>query len=143
MFPAPLKGTVEEMSKWVEYITFDGESPMSNLRKQNGREKPWKVKFWGVGNENWGCGGNMTAAFYADQYKRFATYCRNYGDNKLYKIAGGPNVDDYNWTETLMKNINPWMMNGLSLHSYTIPKNWENKGSATQFSDEEYFNYHP
>jgi alpha-N-arabinofuranosidase len=82
----------------------------------------------------------MTAAFYADQYKRFATYCRNYGDNKLYKIAGGPNVDDYNWTETLMKNINPWIMNGLSLHSYTIPKTWENKGSATQFSEEEYFN---
>jgi hypothetical protein len=55
-------GSVEEMSKWVEYITFDGESPMSSLRRQNGREKPWKVKFWGVGNESWGCGGNMTSA---------------------------------------------------------------------------------
>ncbi len=50
-------GTVEEMAKWVEYITFDGESPMSALRRQNGRETPWSVKFWGVGNENWGCGG--------------------------------------------------------------------------------------
>ena len=131
-------GTVEEMSKWVEYITFDGESPMANLRKQNGREKPWKVKFWGVGNENWGCGGNMTAAFYADQYKRYATYCRNYGDNRLYKIAGGPNVDDYNWMETLMKNVGPWGMNGVSLHSYTIPKTWGDKGSATQFDENEY-----
>ncbi|GHT67873.1 hypothetical protein AGMMS50239_31850 [Bacteroidia bacterium] len=82
-------GTVEEMSKWVEYITSDGESPMANLRKQNGREKPWKVKFWGVSNENWGCGGNMTAEFYTDQYRRYATYCRNYGDNRLYKIAEG------------------------------------------------------
>jgi len=72
-------GTVEEMSKWVEYITFDGESPMANLRKQNGREKPWAVKYWGVGNECWGCGGNMTSEYYADNYKRFATYCRNYG----------------------------------------------------------------
>lgn len=132
-------GTVEEMSKWVEYITFDGESPMANLRRQNGHEKPWKVKFWGVGNENWGCGGNMTADFYADQYKRYATYCRNYGNNRLFKIAGGPSVDDYNWMETLMKNVNPGLMNGVSLHSYTLPRGWNNKVSATQFGEEDYF----
>lgn len=132
-------GSVEEMSKWVEYITFDGESPMANLRKQNGREKPWSVKFWGVGNENWGCGGNMSAAFYADQYKRYATYTRNYGKNRLYKIAGGPNSDDYEWTETLMKNVGGWLMQGLSLHYYTVPKTWGDKGSATDFNEEEYF----
>jgi alpha-N-arabinofuranosidase len=132
-------GSVEEMSKWVEYITFDGESPMANLRKQNGREKPWKVKFWGVGNENWGCGGNMTAEFYTDHYRRYATYCRNYGDNRLFKIAGGPNGADYHWTETLMKNA-AGHIQGLSLHYYTIPTgNWSNKGSATQFDETEYF----
>lgn len=131
-------GTVEEMSKWVEYITFDGESPMANLRKKNGREKPWKVKFWGVGNENWGCGGNMSADFYADQFKRYATYCRNYGDNRLFRIAGGPNSDDYNWTETMMKKAG-WMMQGLSLHYYTVPKSWSDKGNATQFNEDEYF----
>ena len=131
-------GTVEEMSKWVEYITFDGESPMANLRRQNGREQPWKVRFWGVGNENWGCGGNMTAEFYADQYRRYATYCRNFGDNRLYKIAGGPNTDDYHWTETLMKNVGN-RMQGLSVHYYTVPKDWSNKGSATQFDEAEYF----
>jgi alpha-N-arabinofuranosidase len=132
-------GSVEEMSKWVEYITFDGKSPMADLRKQNGREKPWNVKFWGVGNENWGCGGNMTAEFYADQYKRYATYARNYGNNKLYRIAGGPSSDDYRWTETLMKNVPLNLMNGLSLHHYTITHNWTYKGSATQFTEEEYF----
>jgi alpha-L-arabinofuranosidase len=132
-------GTVEEMSKWVEYITFDGESPMANLRKQNGREKPWHVKFWGVGNENWGCGGNMTASFYADQFKRYGTYCRNYGSNHLVKIAGGPSDDDYNWTETLMKNVNSGLMGGMSLHSYTITKTWADKGSATKFGEDEYF----
>jgi len=131
-------GSVEEMSKWVEYINFDGESPMSNLRKQNGREKPWKVKFWGVGNENWGCGGNMSAEFYSDQYKRYATYCRNYGGNRLYRIAGGPNSDDYNWMEVMMKNAG-WMMQGISLHYYTVPKNWGDKGSATHFNEDEYF----
>jgi len=131
-------GSVEEMSKWGEYITFDGESPMANLRKKNGREKPWNVKFWGGGNENWGCGGNMNADYYADLYLRYATYCRNYGENRLYKIAGGPNVDDYGWTETLMKKIGG-RMNGLSLHYYTVPNTWNEKGSATDFDDREFF----
>ena len=132
-------GTVEEMSKWVEYINFDGVSPMADLRRQNGREKAWGVKYWGVGNENWGCGGRMTAAFYADQYKRYATYCRNYGENRLLKIAGGANTTDYNWTETLMREIPHGMMWGISLHYYTT--NWSNKGSATQFGEDRYFEY--
>ncbi len=132
-------GTVEEMSKWVEYITSDGESPMANLRKENGREKPWKVQYWGVGNENWGCGGNMTSEGYAENYRRYATYCRNYGDNRLYKIAGGPNVDDYNWMETMMKNIPHHMMRGVSLHNYTFTRRWEDKGNATGFTEDEYF----
>ena len=132
-------GSVEEMSKWVEYISFDGQSPMAELRKQNGREKPWKVKFWGVGNENWGCGGNMTAEYYADQYKRYATYCRNYGNNRLFRIAGGPNANDYHWMETLMKNIPLYLLDGVSLHYYTVPGSWENKNSATNFTEGEYF----
>jgi alpha-N-arabinofuranosidase len=133
-------GTVEEMSKWVEYITFDGESPMANMRRENGRDKPWKVKFWGVGNENWGCGGNMTPEYYSNLYRNYATYCRNYGDNRLQKIAGGANSSDYNWTEVLMKNVGAGQMWGLSLHHYTVPKGWGpgGKGSATQFSEDEY-----
>ena len=130
-------GSVEEMSKWVEYINFDGVSPMADLRRKNGRDKPWNVKYWGVGNENWGCGGNMTAEFYADQYRRYATYTRNYGDNRLLKIAGGANSTDYNWTETLMRDVPHNMMWGISLHYYTT--NWEKKGSATNFSEKEYF----
>jgi alpha-L-arabinofuranosidase len=132
-------GSVEEMSKWVEYITFDGQSPMAELRRKNGRDKPWKVSFWGVGNENWGCGGNMTAEFYADQYKRYATYCRNYGNNRLFKIAGGANTNDYHWTETLMKNVSANMLGGISLHYYTVPGGWDKKGSATSFTEKEYF----
>jgi len=133
-------GTVDEMSKWVEYITFDGESPMANLRRENGRDKPWKVRFWGVGNENWGCGGNMTPEFYSDQYRRYATYCRNYGNNQLYKIACGSNGSDFDWTDVLMKNTSRYMQ-GLSLHHYTIPTgDWGKKGSATYFDESEYFN---
>ncbi|WP_145141598.1 alpha-N-arabinofuranosidase [Paenibacillus sp. Y412MC10] len=132
-------GTVQEMSEWVEYMTFDGESPMANWRKENGREQPWKLKYFGVGNENWGCGGNMRPEYYADLYRRFQTYVRNYGDNKIYKIAGGANVDDYNWTEVLMKNAG-WLMDGLSLHYYTIPGDfWLGKGSALDFEEGEWF----
>ena len=131
-------GSVQEMSEWVEYMTFDGESPMANLRKQNGREKPWKVSFLGVGNESWGCGGNMTPAYYSDLYRRYQTFARNYGNNRLMKVAGGANVADYNWTETQMRNIPLDQMWGLSLHYYVHPGGWDNKGSATKFSDQQY-----
>ncbi len=130
-------GSVQEMSQWVEYLNFDGISPMADLRRVNGREQAWGVKYWGVGNENWGCGGNMTADFYADQYRRYATFCRSYGKNRLYKIAGGANSADLNWTEILMKKIPHRMMDGLSLHYYTT--NWSNKGSATEFGEDLYF----
>lgn len=131
-------GTVEEMSKWVEYMTFDGESPMSKLRAENGREKPWKVNFLAVGNESWGCGGNMTPEAYADNYRRYQTFCRNYGSNRLMKVAGGANADDYHWTEVLMQKVPVNMMWGLSLHYYTLPGDWDKKGSATQFTASEY-----
>ncbi|MCM3164160.1 alpha-N-arabinofuranosidase [Metabacillus litoralis] len=132
-------GTVQEMSEWVEYMTFDGESPMANWRQENGREKPWELTYFGVGNENWGCGGNMRPEYYADLYRRYQTYVRNYGNNKIYKIAGGANVDDYNWTEVLMREAGR-LMDGLSLHYYTIPGEfWTGKGSATGFPEDEWF----
>lgn len=133
-------GTVEEMAKWVEYVNFNGVSPMAALRKENGREAPWRVTYWGIGNENWGCGGNMTAEYYAGEYKRYATYARNYPGTPLRKVAGGANSRDYNWTEVCMKNIRGNQMWGLSLHHYTIPTgNWSKKGSATKFDEKEYF----
>lgn len=132
-------GSVQEMSEWVEYLTFDGESPMANWRRENGREEPWKLKYFGVGNESWGCGGHMRPEYYADLYRRYQTFVRNYGDNRIYKIAGGANVDDYNWTEVVMKNAH-WLMDGLSLHYYTIPGDfWLGKGSSTDFTEEEWF----
>lgn len=127
-------GTVQEMSEWVEYMTFDGESPMANWRKENGKEDAWKVKYFGIGNENWGCGGNMRPEYYADLYRRFQTYVRNYGDNKIFRIAGGPNVDDYNWTEVLMREA-AHLMDGLSLHYYVHANGFWEKGPATGFPE--------
>ncbi len=131
-------GTVQEIQEWIEYITFDGTSPMANWRKENGREEPWRLKYFGVGNENWGCGGNMRAEYYADEYRRYQTYVRNYGENRIYKIACGPNVADYHWTEVLMREASR-MMDGLSLHYYTVPGTWQSKGSATDFDEQDWF----
>jgi alpha-N-arabinofuranosidase len=114
-------GTVQEMSEWVEYMTFAGKSPMTDLRKKNGRASPWKLKYFGIGNENWNCGGRMTAEYYADRYMNFNLYCRNYGDNVLYRIACGPRYDNYHWTEVMMKKCVDFM-DGLSLHYYTHVK---------------------
>ncbi|MEJ5189056.1 MAG: alpha-N-arabinofuranosidase [Breznakiellaceae bacterium] len=131
-------GTVQEMSEWVEYITFEGESPMANWRRSNGREKPWRLPYFGVGNENWGCGGNMRPEYYADLYRRYQTYVRQYGPNPIYKIACGPAGDDYHWTEVLMREAGRFMQ-GLSLHYYTVPGGWAKKNSATQFSEDDWY----
>ena len=132
-------GTVKEMSDWIEYMTSDNVSPMADLRRSNGREKPWKLKYFGIGNENWGCGGNMRPEYYADLYRHYQTYCRNYSGNELYKVACGPSGDDYNWTDKLLESVKPWHTKAISLHYYTVPSgNWEKKGSATEFDSGEY-----
>lgn len=134
-------GTPQEMANWIEYINYGGESTLANLRKSNGHPDPYHVSFWGVGNESWGCGGNMTPEYYSDLYKRYANFCENYPGSPLKKIASGANGDDFHWTEVLMKNILPDQMWGISLHYYTIPTgHWGKKGSATQFDEQEYFN---
>lgn len=129
-------GTVQELAEWVEYITAES-GPMAELRKQNGREKPWKLKYLGVGNESWGCGGNFTPEYYANVYRRYQTYCREFDGNKLYKIASGASDYDYDWTEVMMKNAGRYM-DGISLHYYTV-ENWNKKGSATVFDTEGYY----
>ncbi len=130
-------GTVREMRDWVEYITFEGRSPMADLRKENGREQPWKLPYFGVGNENWGCGGNMRAEYYADEYKRYATYVRSQGGNPIKRIACGPSDDNDHWTEVMMREAGR-MMDGLALHHYTLVGPWRKKGSATGFTAAEY-----
>jgi alpha-N-arabinofuranosidase len=133
-------GTVQEFSQWVEYCNFDGVSPMADLRKKNGRAEPWDVKFWGIGNESWGCGGNMRPEFYADNYRRYAVYARAYG-KPVYKIACGPSDANYNWTKVVMEKTcgeGGRPPDGLSLHYYTVPGEWARKGSATEFGEAEW-----
>ncbi len=140
-------GTVREMSEWVEYLTRDDDSPMAALRRRNGRDEPWKVPFWGLGNEAWGCGGNMNADHFANLARQYGTYVRDHGGNKVYKIAAGANVDDYSWTETLMKALSHLgcahdprgFYQALSLHYYTYNGAWDDKGKATRFDEDEYY----
>lgn len=140
-------GTVQEMSEWVEYMTFNGVSPMADLRAKNGHEEPWTVDFFGVGNENWGCGGNMNPEFYGNMYRRYQTFVRDYnGNKKIQKIACGANADDYEWTQEVMKTCfrrtapsQHGLMDGLSLHYYTVPENWDHKGSATEFAEKDWY----
>ncbi|MCM1568647.1 MAG: alpha-N-arabinofuranosidase [Roseburia sp.] len=138
-------GTVQEMSEWVEYMTFKGVSPMADMRAANGHEEPWKIDYFGVGNENWGCGGNMRPEYYGDLYRRYQTYIRNYdGANPIYKVACGANADDYHWTRKVLETTfdhGNGFMNGLSLHYYTVPYgNWQHKGQATGFHEKDWYN---
>lgn len=132
-------GSVQEMMQWVEYMTSDADSPLANLRRQNGRERPWRLSYFGVGNESWGCGGNMRPEFYADNYRRYNTFVKNYGAHPIQRIACGANGFDYEWTEVLMARA-AGHMHGLSLHWYTLPSGvWgPQKGSATQFGEDEW-----
>jgi len=132
-------GTPREMADWIEYITFSGDSSLARQRRKNGREEPWELPYFGVGNENWGCGGEMRAEYYADLYRRYGTYVRQFGESDIYKIACGASGDDYHWTQVLMERAAA-RMDGLSLHYYTTPRDdWESKGAATGFSEKEWF----
>lgn len=132
-------GTVQELADWVQYVNFEGTSPMSKWRKENGKEKPWKVRMWGVGNEVWGCGGNMKPEHYANIYRQYATFMTDWtNSDSLFRVASGANVADYNWTEVMMRDIPRNMLEGVALHHYSFVE-WTNKGSSTDFTEEQYF----
>ncbi len=132
-------GGVQELADWVQYTNFKGKSPMSDLRRENGRDEPWGVKYWGIGNEAWGCGGNMRPEYYADIYKKYVTFMSDADvEGGIYKIASGASNDDYNWTEVLMKNIPKNMLQGVALHHYSVI-DWSVKGPDVNFDEDTYF----
>ena len=131
-----------ETAEWLEYMTSEKESSLAMARRENGHPAPYAVHFLGIGNESWGCGGNMTPEHYTDEYRQFATYAKNYnpeqvGDKRMLKIASGANVADYNWTEVFMKNKSA-DVDGLSLHYYSGFENWPPYQPASGFDETEY-----
>lgn len=133
-------GTVQELSDWLQYVNGKpNTSPMSKWRVQNGRTEPWNVGIWGVGNEAWGCGGNMKPEYYANVYRQYATYMADWSNSEnRFRVASGASDDDYNWTEVLMRDIPLNMMEGVAMHHYSTVK-WSEKGSATDFTEQQYF----
>ena len=131
-------GSVQEMADWIEYLTSESKSSLANLRRKNGREKPFKVAFFGIGNEAWGCGGNMTPDHYANLYKTYATFLKAPEASRPKMIASGGNDYDTKWTDVLSKNLKGQTA-GISFHYYTIPTGkWEVKGMATGFAEGEW-----
>jgi alpha-N-arabinofuranosidase len=125
----------QEMANWVEYMTSDLPTTLANERRANGRAKPWNVKYIGIGNETWGCGGNMTPEYSADLHKRYQTFIKTPGDKPIIKVASGANGDNENWTEVLLARAKD-QMNAISLHYYTLPTgDWGKKGPATGFDE--------
>jgi alpha-L-arabinofuranosidase len=119
-------------------MTSDTNSTLVQERRKNGRDKPWKVPFFGVGNETWGCGGNMRPEYFADLYRQYQTFVKAPSDNSPLKIASGANSDDYRWTEVVMSQAAKYM-DAYSVHYYTIPSGvWKKKGASVGFTEDEW-----
>jgi alpha-N-arabinofuranosidase len=133
-------GSVQEATEWVEYVNHaNGASQLTDLRRQNGRDKPWNVKYWGVGNESWDCGGHMNVNQYINEFNKYATLMTSYNNTEgLFRIAVGPGTDDFKWTEALMREIPRKLIEGISIHHYSVI-DWSKKSDAVNFTEEEYF----
>ncbi len=136
-------GTVREMRDWVEYMNGEKDTTITRQRSQNGSPYPLGVFYFGIGNENWGCGGNMSPEFYAEEFKRYATYVSAASGNVLFKIACGANGDNYDWTRgffaEITGNMNPHrdrlsMANGFAIHYYC-----GTSGTATEYTEAQWY----
>jgi alpha-N-arabinofuranosidase len=140
-------GTPREAADWLEYLTAAQPTALAKERAANGHPDPYKVSLLGIGNESWGCGGNMTPDYYLSQLKIYSHFVRNdnpgqQGANHMLKIAVGPGVDETAWTDTIMKAWQghdwSWNIDGLSLHWYTVPNGWPPSTPSTGFGIDEY-----
>lgn len=132
-------GTAQEMAEWVEYMTSDSKSTLAELRRKNGRDKPFKVNYFAIGNEAWGCGGNMTPEYYTNLFNQYASFIKAPRENRPTLIVSGGNDNDTKWSEHLagnVKDIYGMKIEGISFHYYTIPNaNWKVKGPALGFNE--------
>jgi alpha-N-arabinofuranosidase len=137
----------EEAADWLEYLTADKPTALAKERAANGHPAPYKIKYLGLGNENWGCGGAMTPAHYVEEMKRFAHFVHNYdpaqsGANAMQRIAVGSDGGDSDYTEAVMQawksKVWSWDIEGVSLHSYTVPGGWPPHKVSTGFGEDDY-----
>ncbi len=135
-------GTPAEMAQWLEYMTSDSDSTLANLRRANGRDKPWRIHYFAIGNESWGCGGSMTPEYYGNLYKHYTTFLKTPKDNTPILIASGGYDDKTEWTEYLAGEMEPfwsYRLEAISHHYYTLPTgDWSKKGAALGFPESEW-----
>lgn len=134
----------QEMRDWLEYLNYNGDSTLSRLRHENGHPEPYNVYYWGIGNENWGCGGNMSGKYYAYVYKRFAAFAHPFNGQTLYKIACGPPAYHYPYTRAFFRNLCenriigcPFrlpLVNGFALHYYVMTES-----PAIEFNEQQWY----
>ncbi len=131
-------GSPQEMADWMEYLTSDTVSTLANERRKNGRDKPWDVHYFGIGNETWGCGGNMTPEFYANLFRQYATYVKAPRGKRPVIVASGGNDEHTVWVDVLTKNVHR-DMDAISHHYYTFPSGvWAKKGKSLGFPESEW-----
>jgi alpha-N-arabinofuranosidase len=138
--------------RWVEYCNSPaGSTTLADMRAAAGYPDPFHVKYWGVGNESWGCGGEFTAQEYAVEFRRYSTWLPTYGDN-LNLIASGPNTDDWSWTRDFLVEVSrkgPGELHrifGMALHHYAWnlsrgkTQDWvAGKGEALKFETVDWY----
>jgi alpha-N-arabinofuranosidase len=132
-------GTPVELRDWVEYCNFSGESTLAQERASNGAPEPFDIRFWGVGNENWGCGGNFTPEDYASEYRRFATYLRDWGKTPPYLIACGPNSNDLDWTRRFFTKLKKDYGRGPAIHGYSAHYYCGTAGTSTEYTEAQWY----
>lgn len=134
--------TAHDFYQWVAYCNSPGgTTSLADLRARSGGAQPFDVRYWGVGNESWGCGGNFTGDEYAVEFRRYIEWVPRYGLDLRF-IASGPNVADYRWTESFFPKLvekGPRELRsvfGFALHYYC---GGADKGLADQFSVDDWY----
>ena len=141
-----------EFYRWVEYCNSPAKSTtLADMRAAAGSADPYNVRYWGVGNESWGCGGNFTPQEYAVEFRRFATWVPDFNKDLAF-IASGPSDFSWDWTRGFLEEIirkGPGQINsiyGLALHYYTWnlsrgrTKDWDaGKGDALKFDPVDWY----
>ena len=131
-------GSPQEMADWMEYMTSNTVSTLANERRKNGREQPWEVQYFGIGNETWGCGGNMTPEYYSNLFRQFATYVKAPRGHRPTIVASGGHDEGTTWTEVLTTNVRR-DLDAISHHYYTTPTGvWAKKGNSVGFPEKEW-----
>jgi alpha-N-arabinofuranosidase len=131
-------GTVRELREWVEYCNFAGDSTLARQRIANGSRKPLDVTYWGVGNENWGCGGSFSPEDYCAEFRRYATFVRGFG-KQLYVIACGPPGNDVEWTSRFFRKLYRDYREFRNIHGYAAHYYCGTAGTSTEYSVDQWY----